>query len=117
LVSEGAQAAADPAAMARQADILIACLPNADIVEQVVSGPNGILDGCRPGQVFIDMTTNYPEASIATSQKLAGKGAGCSTRRSAATWEPNKALSIMCGGRWTPERCLRCFRRWANGSP
>jgi 2-hydroxy-3-oxopropionate reductase len=112
LVSEGAKAAADPAAMARQVDILIACLPNAEIVDQVVSGDKGILDGCRAGQVFIDMTTNYPEASIATSEKLAGKGvqmldAPVSGGNAGAE---QGTLSIMCGGPLDAyERCLPVF--------
>ena len=50
LVSEGAKPAASPAAMARQVDILIACLPNADIVDKVVSGGNA---GAEQGTLSI----------------------------------------------------------------
>lgn len=109
LVAEGARAASSPAEMAQQVDVMVACLPNADIVDSVVSGPDGILEASRDGQVFIDMTTSYPEASIAVAEKLAAKGvqmldAPVSGGNAGAE---QGTLSIMCGGPSdTYERCL-----------
>lgn len=96
----GASSAASPAEVARQSDIIITCLPNADIVEHVVGGDNGILAGASGGQVYVDMTTNYPPVSEALAKRLAGDGidmldapvSGGSAGAEAGT------LSIMCGG-------------------
>jgi 2-hydroxy-3-oxopropionate reductase len=113
LVNEGAKAAANPAEMAARVDIMLACLPSADIVNSVVNGKDGILQGCRKGQLFVDMTTSYPEASIAVSKKLESKGvemldapvSGGDIGAEQAT------LSIMCGGaRDAYERCMPVFR-------
>lgn len=100
LIAEGAQSASSPAELAQQVDVMVACLPNADIVDMVVSGPDGILDGCREGQVFIDMTTNYPEASIAVAEKLAAKGVQMldAPVSGGNVGAEQGTLSIMCGG-------------------
>jgi len=113
LVKQGAKASASPAAMAGQVDIMVACLPNADIVEKVVSGENGILAGCRKGQVFVDMTTNYPDASIAVAERLAAKGVSMlDAPVSGGNMGAEQAtLSIMCGGsRQAFGRCMPVFQ-------
>jgi len=100
LAKLGAATAASPAELARQTDIIITCLPNADIVEQVVTGADGILTGASAGQVYVDMTTNYPPVSVAMAERLAAQGiamldapvSGGSGGAEAGT------LSIMCGG-------------------
>ena len=109
LLGEGAVGAASPAELARQVDVAITCLPNADVVDAVVFGTGGLAEGCRRGQVLVDMTTNYPPASIALARRLAGLGvdfldapvSGGSGGAQAGT------LSIMCGGAPAVyERCL-----------
>jgi len=108
-VSQGAMAAVSPAEVARQSDIILACLPSAEIVEQSVSGTGGLLEGCRTGQVFVDHTTNFPASSIAVAEKLAAKGvemldAPVSGGNMGAE---QAALSIMVGGKAAVfERCL-----------
>jgi 2-hydroxy-3-oxopropionate reductase len=108
-VGQGATAAANPAEVARQSDIILACLPSAEIVEQSVSGKGGILEGCREGQVFVDHTTSFPASSIAVAEQLAAKGvdmldapvSGGNVGAEQAT------LSIMVGGKAAVfERCL-----------
>ncbi len=112
LVKEGAKAAASPKEMAERVDIIVACLPNAEIVDRVVSGEGGLLEGCRDGQIFVDMTTNYPEASIAVEKKLTAKGvqmldAPVSGGNMGAE---QGTLSIMCGGPSNAyERCMQVF--------
>lgn len=112
LVAEGAKAAVSPKQMAEQVDILVACLPNADIVDLVVSGEDGLLAGCRPGQVFVDMTTNYPEASIAVEKKLAAEGVQMldAPVSGGNVGAEQGTLSIMCGGpKDAYERCMPVF--------
>ncbi len=70
-----ATVAASPADAARGADLVLACLFDAGAVEQVVTGPRGVLEGIRPGSVFIDHTTNSPPVSQRLAGLLAGRGA------------------------------------------
>lgn len=100
LVDAGATAAESPAALAGAVDVMLACLPSAEVVDAVVSGPAGLLEGCREGQVFADHTTNYPPTSIKVAGLLAERGvqmldAPVSGGRGGAE---AGTLSIMCGG-------------------
>lgn len=56
----GAAVADSPAALARQCDIVITALPMPEDVEQVARGPNGIIDGIKPGAIYIDISTCPP---------------------------------------------------------
>ena len=99
--------------MARKAEILVACLPNAEVVEAVVSGKDGILAGCRAGQVFLDMTTNFPDVSIAVAKKLEAKGVAMldAPVSGGNTGAEQGTLSIMCGGaKDVFERCMPVFQ-------
>ena len=49
-----ARSAADAAA---QADVVLSIVPDADAVEDVVTGPAGTLAAMRPGTVHIEMST------------------------------------------------------------
>ena len=63
----GAKLAPSPRAVAMASDIVITMLPNSPEVEEVVTGPHGILEGARKGLIIIDMSTIAP----AVSRKLA----------------------------------------------
>lgn len=98
--ADGARSAPDPAGVARESDIVIACLPSAEVVDKVVNGPGGLLEGCREGQLFVDTTTSYPAASKQVAQALAAKGV---TMLDAPVSGGSKGaqdgtLSIMAGG-------------------
>src|SRR3990167_2492739 len=64
----GAKAGNSPAAVAAESDVVITMVSQPNDVEQVVLGPDGVLDGIRSGAVLMDMSTVSP----ATSRKLAG---------------------------------------------
>lgn len=70
LVEEGAEAAASPADAAARSDVTITMLPNSAVVEEVVLGSAGVLEGARPGSLIVDMSTIDP----AVSQRLAEAG-------------------------------------------
>ncbi len=109
IAAQGALAAASPADVAARSDIIVACLPNGDIVQQVVAGKGGILEACREGQVFIDTTTNYPPDSRNLSHMLATAGVGMLDAPVSGGPEGAAAatLSIMVGGETRIyERCL-----------
>ncbi len=63
----GASWADTPAAAAKDADIVFTMVFGPKQIENVVHGANGLLSALRPGQVWVDMTTNHPELA----QKLA----------------------------------------------
>ena len=60
LLAAGAQWADSPAALAAACEVVATCLPGPIEMEQVVLGPKGILEGMRPGALYIDHTTNSP---------------------------------------------------------
>ena len=60
LVDEGASAAGSAAELASHASVIFSSLPTAKSVEEVVAGPDGILEGGRAGQVYIDTSTIPP---------------------------------------------------------
>jgi 3-hydroxyisobutyrate dehydrogenase-like beta-hydroxyacid dehydrogenase len=57
LVKQGAERTTSAAELAKGADVIILSLPNSDVVEEVVRGLDGILQGARPGQILVDCST------------------------------------------------------------
>jgi 2-hydroxy-3-oxopropionate reductase len=66
LAAEGVELADSPRMVAQQTDIIIACLPDSPDVEAVFLGENGVIEGVRPGQLGVDMSTIAP----ATARKV-----------------------------------------------
>jgi 2-hydroxy-3-oxopropionate reductase len=73
LVAEGAQAASSPALVAEQVDIVLTNLPDSPDVEQVALGKSGVLEGARPGMVFVDNSTIKPATARNIAQQMALK--------------------------------------------
>ena len=104
----GAKAGKGPAHVAAEVDIVITMVSQPADVEQIVLGPDGIVDGIKPGAVLIDMSTVSP----ATSRKLAG---AVTTKRAEFLDAPvvgskgpaiEGALVILVGG--LPAALARC---------
>ena len=100
LVGAGAKSATSPREVARQCDVLITMLPNSPDVERVALGKDGIIEGARPGLLFIDMSTISPLVSQKIGKTLEAKGvkmldAPVSGGEKGAI---DGALSIMAGG-------------------
>src|SRR6266516_2758064 len=74
LVKEGATAAPSPKEVASGVEIIITMLPNSPDVELVALGPNGIKEGAKKGQLFIDMSTINPIVSQKVAQELSAAG-------------------------------------------
>jgi 2-hydroxy-3-oxopropionate reductase len=112
LAKEGAMAAASPKEVAAAVDIIITMLPNSPDVELVALGPNGIKEGAKRGQLFIDMSTINPIVSQQIAKELSAAGiamvdAPVSGGEQGAI---NAALSIMAGGEPNDfERALPIF--------
>jgi 2-hydroxy-3-oxopropionate reductase len=75
LVAAGARATDSPAAVARATDVIITMLPDTPDVERVIEGPDGVLDGLRPGSVVIDMSSISPDATRRLAGRVAAVGA------------------------------------------
>jgi 3-hydroxyisobutyrate dehydrogenase-like beta-hydroxyacid dehydrogenase len=63
MVAAGASFAASPAEAARAADIVISSLADDASLRAVVSGPDGVLSGLRPGAIHIGTSTVSPGLS------------------------------------------------------
>jgi 2-hydroxy-3-oxopropionate reductase len=74
LVAEGAKGADSPRAVAESSDVVFTNLPDSADVELVALGPDGVVDGCRPGMIFIDNSTIKPETARKIAVKLGEKG-------------------------------------------
>jgi 2-hydroxy-3-oxopropionate reductase len=100
LVKDGAAAATSARETAANADVVITMLPNSPDVELVALGPDGIKEGAKQGQLFIDMSTINPIVSQKVAKELAGSGvvmvdAPVSGGEKGAI---DGTLSIMAGG-------------------
>ncbi len=74
LVAAGARAAASPAALAQQVDVVLLCLPDSPDVQAALTGPEGVLAGARPGQVIVDMSTISPVVARELAAAAAAQG-------------------------------------------
>ena len=74
LVEAGATEAASPADMAAKVDAIVLCVTGSPEVESIVGGPEGILQGARPGLIVIDATTANPVSTVRVASQLAARG-------------------------------------------
>jgi 3-hydroxyisobutyrate dehydrogenase len=75
LVASGAEASANAGALARDVDALFTSLPGPTEVEQVVFGPDGVLDTMRPGLALFDLSTNSLSLVRRIHEAFAARGA------------------------------------------
>jgi len=75
LVEEGAVETHTPAEVARLVDIVFTNLPDSPDVERVTLGDEGIIEGIRPGMVFVDNSTIKPETARLIAQAFSEKEA------------------------------------------
>ena len=100
LVAAGATAAASPADLARQCDIVITMLPDTPDVELVIAGPNGVAEGVRRGSVVIDMSSISPVVASRLAALIGSQGAAMldAPVSGGEIGAINASLSIMVGG-------------------
>jgi len=99
-VDGGAIAAVDLVAMAKQCDIIFACLPTSAVCESVLFGDGGMAGHMKAGQIFIDMTSGDPAISRDQAARL--KKAGIDFVDAPVSGGPRGAreglIAIMVGG-------------------
>ena len=75
LLEGGARLAGSPAEAARLSEVLFTSLPRPQVVERVVKGPEGILEGIQPGAIYLDMSTCGPDTIRGLEPLFQEKGA------------------------------------------
>jgi 2-hydroxy-3-oxopropionate reductase len=74
IVAAGAAPASSAADVAAQSDITITMLTDSPVVEEVVLGSGGVLEGAQPDSVVIDMSTISPSVTRQVAEALKQKG-------------------------------------------
>ncbi len=75
VVAAGAAAAENPAALTSAVDTVITILTDAAAIDEVYSGPAGLLAGAVAGKLFIEMSTVRPQVEVALAEKVRASGA------------------------------------------
>ena len=60
LLEGGARLANSPAEVSSLSDIIFTSLPGPKEVEAVATGPEGVLEGIRPGSIYVDLSSSRP---------------------------------------------------------
>ena len=98
LADAGASVAKSPAELAGSVDAVITIITNADAIEAMYHGPNGLLSGDVKGRLFIEMSTVPPEVQIALAPKVRAKGAAyveCPVSGSVIPARSGKLMGLM----------------------
>jgi 3-hydroxyisobutyrate dehydrogenase-like beta-hydroxyacid dehydrogenase len=115
LLASGARQAASARVLAAENEVVFLCVTGSPQVEAVMTGPEGLLAGARPGQFFVDCSTSEPD-STARLREMASK-AGVHLIDAPLARTPVEAelgkLNVMVGaepGHFARlEPILRCF--------
>jgi 3-hydroxyisobutyrate dehydrogenase len=70
----GAYVASSPKEVAQRSDVVISMVTDVPDVEEVLFGANGVVEGGGRGLIFIDMSTNSPEAAKSFAKRLLDYG-------------------------------------------
>ncbi|WP_159350697.1 NAD(P)-dependent oxidoreductase [Roseomonas harenae] len=108
LAAEGARPAATAAALAEESDFILSMVPNDMALLSVVTGPGGVAEEIRPGQVFIDLSTVSPDTSSHVAEAMAARGADylrCPVSGSTSTAEAGALTIFASGPEGTLDRC------------
>jgi 2-hydroxy-3-oxopropionate reductase len=101
VAAAGAEAASSAKEAAQKTDIVITMLPNSPHVKAAVLGPNGVLEGAKPGMIIVDMSSIAPLAAKEVAAQAADKGVEM-LDAPVSGGEPKAidgTLSIMVGGK------------------
>ncbi len=74
LAAAGAGVAGSSKEVAEKSEVVITMLPNSPHVEKAVLGPQGVLEGARPGLILLDMSTISPLVSQKVAAEVTKRG-------------------------------------------
>ena len=100
LVKNGAVSAENPTEVARKTNCVLLSLPDTQVVEEVIFGVNGLVNGISPGSIVVDLSTIDYLATLRIGEELRARGAtlidapvsGMEARAKEGT------LAVMVGG-------------------
>src|SRR5215471_15505908 len=100
VLNAGAKLAPSSRAVAIASDVVITMVPNSMQVEEVVAGPQGILEGARKGLIIIDMSTIAPAISRKMAEEASKHGVHFldAPVSGGSMGAVNGTLTIMVGG-------------------
>lgn len=100
VINAGARLAPSARTVAMASEIVFTMVPNSPQVEEVVSGPQGILEGTRKGLIIVDMSTIAPAISRKLALEATTKGAHFldAPVSGGSQGAINATLTIMVGG-------------------
>ncbi|MEM1387745.1 MAG: NAD(P)-dependent oxidoreductase [Pseudomonadota bacterium] len=100
LLAQGAAAGETPRALAQSCDAVITCLPSPAASEAVLSGPEGLESGIKPGSVWLEMSTT--DAALVRDQASRIEAAGAHVLECPVSGGCHRAatgnISIFAGG-------------------
>ena len=101
VVDAGAKLAKTPKEVAENSDVVVSMVTGSNDVKQVLLGENGAIFGAKNGDIFIDMSTISPIATVEISKELAKKGVEMldGPVSGGVIGANNGTLSIMVGGK------------------
>ena len=112
LEESGGAGADTPKEVAERADVVITCLPDSPVVEEIVRGEDGVLDGLEDGMIVVDMSTISPTVTEDLAEEIANQGAAMLDAPISGGEEGaiEGTLSIMVGGDESVfEECVDLF--------
>lgn len=100
VVEKGARAMESPAAVAREAEIVMLCVTDQHAVEQVLFGAGGVAEGAAPGTLVVDFSSIAPDAAREFARRLEAKGVGLvdAPVSGGVPGAEKGTLAIMAGG-------------------
>lgn len=70
------ETAGSPVEVARAAEVCVLSLPDSDVVEEVVFGEGGLLEGLSEGDIVVDTSSSRPSSTREVARKLSARGIG-----------------------------------------
>lgn len=100
LVEMGAKEAQTPKEVSKDADIVFTSLPNSKIVEMVIVGKEGVLEGAKEGTIVVDLSSITPKVIQGIAKKAKEKGIEVldAPVSGGAAGAEKGTLTIMLGG-------------------
>ncbi len=74
LLDKGAKWADSPQKVAEASDVVFTIVGFPRDVRQVILGDDGVLAGCKKGNVIVDMTTSEPSLAVEIAERAAAQG-------------------------------------------
>ena len=99
-VTNGARQASSPAEVASLSEVIFTSLPGPKEVEEVATGKGGVLEGIKPGGIYVDLSTSRPTLIRRLEPLFRQKGAHVldAPVSGGKTGAATRNLAVMVGG-------------------